>query len=75
MSVVVFALVHLSGDPVLLMVSPDAPPDVVTTMRHALGFDRPPDRMSAGAARRERGLVAKRAVVPPEGGEDDAALL
>jgi ABC-type dipeptide/oligopeptide/nickel transport system permease subunit len=39
--VVVFALVHLSGDPVLLMVSPDAPPDVVTTMRHALGFDRP----------------------------------
>jgi len=40
-SVVVFALVHLSGDPVLLMVSPDAPPDVVTTTRHALGFDRP----------------------------------
>jgi peptide/nickel transport system permease protein len=39
--VVVFALVHLSGDPVLLMVSPDAPPDVVTTTRHALGFDRP----------------------------------
>ena len=41
MSVVVFALVHLSGDPVLLMVSPDAPPDVVATTRHALGFDRP----------------------------------
>ena len=41
MSVVVFALVHLSGDPVLLMVSPDAPPDVVATMRQALGFDRP----------------------------------
>ncbi len=41
MSVVVFALVHLSGDPVLLMVSPDAPPDVVTATRHALGFDRP----------------------------------
>jgi ABC-type dipeptide/oligopeptide/nickel transport system permease component len=40
-SVVVFALVHLSGDPVLLMVSPDAPPDVVTNTRHALGFDRP----------------------------------
>ena len=40
-SVAVFALVHLSGDPVLLMVSPDAPPDVVTTTRHALGFDRP----------------------------------
>ena len=41
MSVVVFALVHLSGDPVLLMVSPDAPPEVVTNTRHALGFDRP----------------------------------
>jgi len=40
-SVVVFALVHLSGDPVLLMVSPDAPPDVVATTRQALGFDRP----------------------------------
>jgi peptide/nickel transport system permease protein len=40
-SLVVFALVHLSGDPVLLMVSSDAPPDVVATTRHALGFDRP----------------------------------
>ena len=40
-SVAVFALVHLSGDPVLLMVSPDAPPEVVTTTRHVLGFDRP----------------------------------
>jgi peptide/nickel transport system permease protein len=40
-SVAVFALVHLSGDPVLLMVSPDAPPDMVATTRHALGFDRP----------------------------------
>jgi peptide/nickel transport system permease protein len=39
--VVVFALVHLSGDPVLLMVSPDAPPEVVTSTRQALGFDRP----------------------------------
>jgi peptide/nickel transport system permease protein len=40
-SLVVFGLVHLSGDPVLLMVSSDAPPDVVTATRHALGFDRP----------------------------------
>jgi peptide/nickel transport system permease protein len=38
---VVFGLVHLSGDPVLLMVSSDSPPDVVATTRHALGFDRP----------------------------------
>jgi peptide/nickel transport system permease protein len=40
-SLVVFGLVHLSGDPVLLMVSSDAPPDVVTSTRRALGFDRP----------------------------------
>jgi ABC-type dipeptide/oligopeptide/nickel transport system permease component len=40
-SLVVFGLVHLSGDPVLLMVSSDAPPDVVATTRHELGFDRP----------------------------------
>lgn len=40
-SLVVFALVHLSGDPVLLMVPADAPPDVVTDTRRALGFDRP----------------------------------
>ena len=37
----VFGLVHLSGDPVLLMVPRDSPPDVVATTRHALGFDRP----------------------------------
>jgi ABC-type dipeptide/oligopeptide/nickel transport system permease component len=40
-SVVVFALVHLSGDPVLLMVPSDAPPEVVESTRRALGFDRP----------------------------------
>ncbi len=40
-SLVVFGLVHLSGDPVLLMVSSDSPPDVVAKTRHALGFDRP----------------------------------
>ena len=41
MSVVVFALVHLSGDPVSLMVPTEAPPDVVAATRRALGFDRP----------------------------------
>jgi len=46
-SLVVFGLVHLSGDPVLLMVSSDAPPDVVATTRHALGFDRPLHRQFA----------------------------
>jgi ABC-type dipeptide/oligopeptide/nickel transport system permease component len=33
--------VHLSGDPVRLMVPTDAPPEVVADARHALGFDRP----------------------------------
>jgi peptide/nickel transport system permease protein len=37
----VFALVHLSGDPVLLMVPADASPELVASTRHALGFDRP----------------------------------
>src|SRR5262249_57944826 len=40
-SVPVFALGLLSGDPALLMASPAAPPEVVTTTRHVLGFDRP----------------------------------
>jgi peptide/nickel transport system permease protein len=38
---VAFALVHLSGDPVRLMVSSDAPPELVEQTRHALGFDQP----------------------------------
>ncbi len=41
MALAAFALVHLSGDPVLLMVPSDAPPDVVEVTRHELGFDRP----------------------------------
>ena len=40
-----------------------------------LGLDRPPDRVAAGAARPERGLMPKRALVALERGEDDAALL
>ena len=36
-----FALVHLSGDPVLLMVPADASPELVADTRRALGFDRP----------------------------------
>jgi len=57
---VVFALVHLSGDPVLLMVPADAPADVVTDTRRALGFDRPLweqfARYVAGAARGDLGI-------------------
>jgi ABC-type dipeptide/oligopeptide/nickel transport system permease component len=33
--------VHLSGDPVLLMVPADASPELIRTTRQALGFDRP----------------------------------
>ena len=40
-SLVVFALVHLSGDPVRLMVPTEAPAEVVADTRRALGFDRP----------------------------------
>src|SRR5205823_398638 len=38
-------------------------------------FDRPPDRVSAGATRRERRLVPKRASMTPERCEDDAAFV
>ncbi len=40
-SLLVFLLVHLSGDPALLMLSPDAPPAEVAEFRRALGLDRP----------------------------------
>ena len=55
-SLVAFALVHLSGDPVLLMVSSDAPPELVATTRHALGFDRPlPEQFVRWFARAAQG--------------------
>lgn len=39
---VVFLLLRLTpGDPVLLMVPPDAPQSAVAALRHALGFDQP----------------------------------
>ena len=40
-SFVVFSLLHLSGDPVLLMVSSDAPPEMIEITRKELGLDRP----------------------------------
>ncbi len=40
-SVVVFLLVHLTGDPALLLLPPDAPPSQVEAFRASLGFDRP----------------------------------
>lgn len=40
-SLIVFSFLHLSGDPVLLMVPSDAPREVVAQLRSHLGFDRP----------------------------------
>jgi peptide/nickel transport system permease protein len=40
-TLLVFALLHLApGDPVNAVAGPDAPADVVETLRHAYGFDR-----------------------------------
>ena len=38
---VIFVLLHLSGDPVALLVPADAPPEVMRDTRRALGLDRP----------------------------------
>ncbi len=40
-SVVVFMLTHLTGDPVALMLPLDATQEQVDQMRHEMGFDRP----------------------------------
>lgn len=40
-AIIAFALVHLSGDPVLLMLPPDASPAEIASFRHEMGFDRP----------------------------------
>jgi len=40
-STVAFILMHLGGDPVSLLVSPDAPPSVIDDLRSKLGLDQP----------------------------------
>lgn len=40
-STIVFVVLRLSGDPVLLLVPQDTPPEVIRDMRHQLGFDAP----------------------------------
>ena len=40
-AVIAFLLVHLSGDPVLLMLPADTPPEQVEQFRHRMGYDRP----------------------------------
>jgi peptide/nickel transport system permease protein len=38
---VVFVILHLSGDPTLLLVPQDASAEMIAQLRHQLGFDRP----------------------------------
>lgn len=40
-SIIVFLLMHLSGDPVAVLLPLDAPPEQVEAFRHQMGFDRP----------------------------------
>lgn len=40
-AVVVFALLHLSGDPAVIMSSPDATPAQIAELRRSLGLDQP----------------------------------
>jgi peptide/nickel transport system permease protein len=40
-SVVVFLLLHLTGDPAALMLPPDAPKSQLIQLRHTMGLDRP----------------------------------
>lgn len=38
---IVFVIMHLSGDPTLLLVPQDASAEMIAELRHQLGFDRP----------------------------------
>lgn len=38
---IVFIIMHLSGDPTLLLVPQDASAEMIAALRHQLGFDRP----------------------------------
>jgi peptide/nickel transport system permease protein len=40
-SVIVFLLMHLGGDPVAVLLPLDAPPEQIEAFRHEMGFDRP----------------------------------
>jgi ABC-type dipeptide/oligopeptide/nickel transport system permease component len=40
-SIIVFMLMHLSGDPVAVLLPLDTPPDQIEAFRHEMGFDRP----------------------------------
>ncbi len=40
-SVVVFLLMHIGGDPVAVLLPLDTPPEQIAAFRHEMGFDRP----------------------------------
>ena len=40
-AIVVFAILHLTGDPAAVMMPPEASADEIAAFRHAEGFDRP----------------------------------
>ena len=40
-SVIVFLLMHLSGDPVAVLLPLDTPPEQIEAFRHKMGFDQP----------------------------------
>ncbi len=40
-SVIVFLLMHLAGDPVAVLLPLDTPPEQIEAFRHEMGFDRP----------------------------------
>ena len=40
-TIMIFVLVYIAGDPVSTMLSADATPEEITELRHALGFDQP----------------------------------
>jgi peptide/nickel transport system permease protein len=40
-SVIVFLLMHLGGDPVAVLLPLDTPPEQIEAFRHEMGFDRP----------------------------------
>ena len=40
-SIIVFVLMHLGGDPVAVLLPLDTPPEQIEAFRHEMGFDRP----------------------------------
>ena len=40
-TIIVFLVLHLTGDPTYLLVSPDATQEDIATLRHEMGFDKP----------------------------------